>query len=72
MAQPPTADDSSAADVWRPRAEALRRVHADFALLHRLVIEEIGHPLPPDMADFVRDWLDTAARAVEQRAQRDA
>lgn len=60
MAQPP------ADDVWKVRAEALRRVHADFPLLHGMVIDEIGHPLPPDMADFVRDWLDTAARAVEK------
>jgi hypothetical protein len=53
-------------DVWQRRAAALRLVYADFALLHGMVIEEIGHPLPPDMADFVRDWLDTAARAVER------
>ena len=59
------AGDASS-DVWQTRATALRLVYADFALLHSMVIEEIGHPLPPDMGEFVRDWLDTAARAVER------
>lgn len=53
-------------DIWRRRAAALRQVHTDFALLHGMVMDEIGHPLPPDMGDFVRDWLDTAAKAVEK------
>jgi hypothetical protein len=53
-------------DIWQRRAAALRLVYTDFALLHGMVMDEIGHPLPPDMGDFVRDWLDTAARAVEK------
>ena len=53
-------------DVWARRAAALRLIYSDFALLHGMVMDEIGHPLPPDMGDFVRDWLDTAARAVEK------
>ena len=57
---------TSDAEIWRRRAAALRLIYADFALLHGMVIDEIGHPLPPDMGDFVRDWIDTAARAVEK------
>ena len=55
-------------DRWRERAAALRVVHTDVALLHELVVEEIGHPLPPDMVDFVRDWLDVAMRVAERKA----
>jgi len=51
---------------WQRRADALRLIHADFALLHGMVMDEIGHPLPPDLRDFVRDWLDTARVAVEK------
>jgi hypothetical protein len=54
---------------WVRQHAALKLVHAEFLLLHRLVMDEIGHPLPPDMGDFVRDWLDTAARAVERKLQ---
>ena len=53
-------------ETWRRRAAALRLVYTDFPLLHGMVMDEIGHPLPPDMGDFIRDWLDTAARAVEK------
>ena len=53
-------------ETWRRRAAALRLVYTDFPLLHGMVMDDIGHPLPPDMGDFVRDWLDTAARAVEK------
>lgn len=53
-------------DIWQRRAAALRLVLADFPLLHGMVIDDIGHPLPPDMGDFVRDWLDTAAAVVER------
>jgi len=59
-------NQSQDSEVWRRRAAALRLLYLDFALLHGMVIDEIGHPLPPDMGDFVRDWLDTAARAVEK------
>lgn len=61
----PASDD----DPWRRWSAALRLIQADFALLHDLVMDEIGHPLPPDMRDFVRDWLDTAAHAVERRME---
>ena len=53
-------------DHWQRRAAALRLIYADFALLHGMVMEEIGHPLPPDLRDFVRDWLDAARVAVEK------
>jgi len=55
-------------ELWQRRAEALRLVYADTALFHDLVVEEIGHPLPPDMVSFVRDWLEVAARAADKRA----
>jgi hypothetical protein len=54
-------------DLWQQRAAALRLIYADFALLHSMVIDEIGHPLPPDMADFIRDWLEVAARTAEKQ-----
>jgi hypothetical protein len=53
-------------ETWGRRAAALRLILADFALLHGLVMDEIGHPLPPDLRDFVRDWLDAARVAVEK------
>ena len=55
-------------EIWQQRAAALRLVYTDVALFHDLVVEEIGHPLPPDMVSFVRDWLEVAARAAEKRA----
>lgn len=51
-------------ELWRRRAAALTLIYSDFPLLHGMVMDEIGHPLPPDMGDFIRDWLDTAARVV--------
>ena len=56
-------------DTWERRAEALRQILADFAVLHGLVMDEIGHPLPPHLRDFVRDWLDSARAAVEKQAR---
>ena len=52
---------------WQALLDALRLIQSDFATLHALVMEEIGHPLPPDLRDFVRDWLDTAAHAAEKK-----
>ena len=69
---PPAAEhhstDPRQPDVWQRRAAALRLILEDFVRLHGMVMDEIGHPLPPDMRDFVRDWLDAARAAVEKRA----
>lgn len=55
-------------DPWQRRLDALRLVHDDFESLHRAVLGEIGHPLPPDLTDLVRDWLEVAVRAAERQA----
>jgi hypothetical protein len=55
------------AQQWQRRLDALRLIQSDFTLLHTLVMDEIGHPLPPDLRDFVRDWLDTAVHALEKK-----
>lgn len=56
-------------ELWPRRREAIRRISADLALLHGMVVEEIGHPLPPDLADFLKDWLEVAGRAVDKQIQ---
>lgn len=55
-------------DPWSRRLDALRVVHDDFETLHRAVLGEIGHPLPPDLTDLVRDWLEVAVRAAARAA----
>jgi len=59
--------DHAERPAWEARDAALRPILDDFERLHALVMDEIGHPLPPHLRDFVRDWLDTARAAVAKR-----